>query len=444
MFCTECGKQLKENQKFCTNCGSSVEDTASPHAASRAAIPASPMTARKPAASRSSSAPAESPAAVSVHEAARPIPVAPLRPPRIQPEQKEPDRMLAPRKANRFQILWVGVGVVVFVAAVTVILYLRSGHLAKVPDAEIEKSIRAKFAADPDLSKYTIAVISENGIVTLTGVVSNASDRSAASRVVLQQPGVKTIVDDLVLTASSQSATSEVQTESQGVTESNSPNQAASVKTVVVEGKRPWTDTGIDLSVGDSVSVNASGNVSFSRGGQTIGPQGDQPSCAVFRNPRVPYLARDLRCHSLIGRIGAVGTFFEVGSSAQFRAPAAGRLYLGVNDNFFPDNAGRWTAAISEQGSSSGTTIARQTSNAGTLRLFDPQIDRSALKIVLNGVDSARPTTPFHFDWGDGSESAGFFPQTKIYSQAGTYTVKVVASYPDGSQGSAEKTVSIP
>jgi hypothetical protein len=211
-----------------------------------------------------------------------------------------------------------------------------------------------------------------------------------------------------------------------------------------VIGNRPWTDTGVDLNAGEAVSVNASGNISFSRGGQAIGPQGDQPSCAVYRNPRVPYLARNLRCHSLIGRIGPAGAFFQLGSSTQFRAPVAGRLYLGVNDNFFPDNSGSWTAVISEQSSSPRTAIAEQSSNPGTLRLFAPQIDPPARRVVLNGVDTARPSTPFHFDWGDGSESVGFFPQTKIYNQPGTYAVKVVASYPDGSQGNAETTVRIP
>jgi len=444
MFCTECGKQLKESQKFCTNCGSSVESVALLPPAARSAVPVPPITAGRPSASRSSSVPAESPAAVSVHEPPRPIPVAPPRPPRIEPQQQEPDRVLSTRKATHFPLVWVGVGLVVLVAAVTVILYLRFGHQATVPDAEIEKFIQTKFAADPDLSKYAITVRSENGIVTLTGIVGNASDRSTASHIVLQQPGVKTIVDDLVFTTPSQSAASETQTESPGASESNSPSQTASVRTVVVEGKRPWTDTGIDLSVGDSVSVNAGGNVAFSRGGQAIGPQGDQPSCAVFRNPRVAYIARDLRCHSLIGRIGAAGTLFEVGASMQFRAPVAGRLYLGVNDNFFPDNSGSWTAAISGQISNSRTTIARQSSNAGTLRLFDPQIDPSARRVVLNGVDTARPSTPFHFDWGDGSESVGFFPQTKTYDQQGTYSVKVIASYPNGSHGSAETVVKIP
>lgn len=105
---------------------------------------------------------------------------------------------------------------------------------------------------------------------------------------------------------------------------------------------------------------------------------------------------------------------------------------------------------MGESQAQSGTTVTTPPTGAGggalsgTLRLFPPQIDVSSRTVMINGADSARPTTPFHFDWGDGSESVGFFPQTKVYGQEGTYTVKVVASYGDGSQGKAETTVSIP
>ena len=442
MFCTQCGTKLKGDQKFCTNCGTSVGSAASPVAASRTAVAAPPMAAGRPPASRSSSAPAETPVPIPTPEIPRPIPVASVKPPKSQVGQKQSDQTSASPKSPRPLLIWGGLGVVALVAAVTLILYLRSGYETTVPDAEIEKSIQAKFAADPDLSKYAVAIRSQKGVVTLMGFVNKTSDRSTAARIVLHERGVKTLVDDLVLTTTVEEP---AVIRDQVATDFNGPTQAGSLKTVTVIGNRPWTDTGVDLNEGEAVSVNASGNISFSRGGQAIGPEGDQPSCAVYRNPRVPFVARDLRCHSLIGRIGSAGAFFQLGSSTQFRAPLAGRLYLGVNDNFFPDNSGSWTAVISEQSSSPGTAIAQQSSNPGTLRLFAPQIDPPARRVVLNGVDTARPLTPFHFDWGDGSESVGFFPQTKIYDQAGrTYTIRVVASYPDGAHGSAETLVRIP
>jgi RHS repeat-associated protein len=52
-----------------------------------------------------------------------------------------------------------------------------------------------------------------------------------------------------------------------------------------------------------------------------------------------------LACWSLVGRIGADGTPFDVGSAATINA-SAGELYLGVNDNFYSDNSGSWTVEI--------------------------------------------------------------------------------------------------
>ena len=44
-----------------------------------------------------------------------------------------------------------------------------------------------------------------------------------------------------------------------------------------------------------------------------------------------------------------MGRIFEVGASSRFYVETSGRLYLGVNDNFFGDNSGSWTAVVSVQ-----------------------------------------------------------------------------------------------
>jgi hypothetical protein len=103
--------------------------------------------------------------------------------------------------------MWGGIVVVAFVAAAAVVLYLRSSaQQTAVPDTGIERTIRAKFAADPDLSKCTVEARSQNGVVTLTGIVNKSSDRSTAARIVLQQSGVKTVVDNLLLSTDSLSS----------------------------------------------------------------------------------------------------------------------------------------------------------------------------------------------------------------------------------------------
>jgi hypothetical protein len=48
-----------------------------------------------------------------------------------------------------------------------------------------------------------------------------------------------------------------------------------------------------------------------------------------------------------IGRIGPHGWPFEVGSYKIVVADSSGELFLGVNDNYYPDNTGNWVATLS-------------------------------------------------------------------------------------------------
>jgi hypothetical protein len=68
-------------------------------------------------------------------------------------------------------------------------------------------------------------------------------------------------------------------------------------------------------------------------------------------------VAAELPCWSLIGRVGPSGAPFEVGSKITMTAAAAGEFYLGVNDNFFGDNSGAWSATITV-GPPSTTSVA--------------------------------------------------------------------------------------
>src|SRR5436305_5925352 len=69
--------------------------------------------------------------------------------------------------------------------------------------------------------------------------------------------------------------------------------------TVNVDGTQPWTDTGIDLSSGNSVSITASGTVYFADGpALPYGPNGDT-SCTGGSG----FTAPGLHCFSLVGNI---------------------------------------------------------------------------------------------------------------------------------------------
>jgi hypothetical protein len=53
--------------------------------------------------------------------------------------------------------------------------------------------------------------------------------------------------------------------------------------------------------------------------------------------------------------------------------------------------------------------------------------------VGVNGVDTAQPTTPFEFAWGDGDTTSGFFPQQHVYANATeNYVVAITATENNG------------
>lgn len=117
--------------------------------------------------------------------------------------------------------------------------------------------------------------------------------------------------------------------------------QNQTTATVTIPGTQPWTDTGIDLTQGTTLSISASGVIDVANGNLPFGPNGN-PNCSAGTGWPGP----GLHCFSLIGSIGNNGTPFEVGTSTSFSITTSGRLFLGVNDNVFSDNSGSWSATI--------------------------------------------------------------------------------------------------
>jgi hypothetical protein len=114
--------------------------------------------------------------------------------------------------------------------------------------------------------------------------------------------------------------------------------------TVSVSGTVPWTDTGLSVSSGDTISITASGTIFIAGSDPGKTPSG-APGCTAANSPTDTWVAPGLTCWSMIGRIGD-NTAFEVGTGTSFTAASSGELFLGVNDDFFGDNAGAWTADI--------------------------------------------------------------------------------------------------
>lgn len=67
---------------------------------------------------------------------------------------------------------------------------------------------------------------------------------------------------------------------------------------------------------------------------------------------------------------------------------------------------------------------------AHTLSIGDVHIDGPVVRV--NGADSALPTTPFLFDWGDGQRTEDWFPATHEYQRIDrSYVLSVTAWYGD-------------
>ena len=68
-----------------------------------------------------------------------------------------------------------------------------------------------------------------------------------------------------------------------------------------------------------------------------------------------------------------------------------------------------------------------------TLHAWVEAIDRGTGLVRINGYDSQGPSTPFTWDWGDGTVEDGWFWSEHAYADTGrNYIVAIIAHYPGG------------
>jgi Ca2+-binding EF-hand superfamily protein len=116
-------------------------------------------------------------------------------------------------------------------------------------------------------------------------------------------------------------------------------------QTVRVNALQRWTDSGLNVRAGDSIAIDASGNIQMSDNDQdTANPAG---SVSGRRAPDAPILNQP--AGALIARIDNYGPIY-VGDRRSFVAPASGRLYFGVNDDHLADNRGEFNVNVTDQG----------------------------------------------------------------------------------------------
>ena len=116
---------------------------------------------------------------------------------------------------------------------------------------------------------------------------------------------------------------------------------AARSRTVRVNSLNRWTDSGIDVRAGETITISATGNIQMSDNGQdTASPAG---STSGRRAPDAPVLNQP--AGALLAVIDNYGPIF-VGAQRTIRAPVSGRVYFGVNDDHLADNRGEFSVNV--------------------------------------------------------------------------------------------------
>jgi len=129
---------------------------------------------------------------------------------------------------------------------------------------------------------------------------------------------------------------------------------ASNSKSVTVSGSPQWTDTGMDVQPGDKLHITAEGTVTMGNNTGVTADGAQRGWVDTLRALMVPSAGRG----ALVGRIGNSNatTPFLVGADGTITAPAAGRLYLGINADSTQSPVGQFTVHIDRTPASATAT----------------------------------------------------------------------------------------
>ena len=207
----------------------------------------------------------------------------------------------------------------------------------QVPDARTNLTPTAiadpaPAAAPPDLVRTT-SNAAPNGPRSMWAI-----GRLVAAVIVLGALGGATWV------FSQRSADATLATPPAATSTGTAPTDAPPVVSVQVSvlGAKDWTDSGVSCAPGHTVDLNASGIV-LAAPTVPVGPDGT-PNPA-YRPSNLQGLEAANHA-ALVASVDRTAPFAVVGSSATYACPAAGKLYLGVNDVGLENNSGQWTVTV--------------------------------------------------------------------------------------------------
>jgi hypothetical protein len=110
---------------------------------------------------------------------------------------------------------------------------------------------------------------------------------------------------------------------------------------IVVPANQQWTSTGLTVRRGEVLTFNSSGEAKLGAGGEMARPSGTGTDRKIENGPlpQVP-------AGALIAKVGNGAPFPIGGPTATVTMPAAGQLFLGINDDHVADNEGGYRVDI--------------------------------------------------------------------------------------------------
>jgi hypothetical protein len=112
--------------------------------------------------------------------------------------------------------------------------------------------------------------------------------------------------------------------------------------TAIVDSRDDWTDTGLDVRRGETLTINATGTIQFADRTLGTGPDGAAGLRALGGAP----MPREL-LGALVARVGRSAPFLVGARADRLAVPMDGPLYLRINDDVLDDNRGEFRVSIS-------------------------------------------------------------------------------------------------
>lgn len=227
------------------------------------------------------------------------------------------------------------------VFATGILLYaMLTGELPfKLEAAATERALRPSFdtlrAKRPPVPATLVAVLERALAQDRTARHADGSALEAALREAIRQPLRHASRIPLVVAIAASTACIAMGT-AWWITRDGDRSSSRDRHDVTMAANTVWTDTGVDVTAGQTLVVHATGTVCTKPDQQCADANG-QPRLAEYPEWVLPDLA-NANVGMLVGRIGKVS--FPLGANNTLVAPSTGRLYLGINDRDATDNSG--------------------------------------------------------------------------------------------------------